>query len=111
MKFVNLTPHQINIYRGETPYISVPPSGTVARLTESTSGGLLIETIETILVSLGKVDGLPNPVEDTIYIVSMPLLMGMKAAGINRQDCMYPFGQVRDDQGRIVGCRSLAVIA
>lgn len=86
MRFVNLTPHAANICRDENVYLEIAPSGTVARLQELVlDGGMVLESIATVSVQLG-----------------------MKAAGIHRADCYYPFGQIRDDQGRIVGCRTLA---
>jgi hypothetical protein len=43
----------------------------------------------------------------------MPLAMRAAAVGRyrHRGDIVYPFGQVRDAAGRIIGCRSLARIA
>jgi hypothetical protein len=103
--FVNLTPHPVTLfdYRDEV-VLTIPASGTAARLAETPVDDGQCRTV----VSLGEPIGLPDPVDGTTYIVSMPLLMGMAAAGIDRPDCRYPYGQVRDVGGRIMGCRSLA---
>jgi hypothetical protein len=111
-RFVNLTPHAVTIYGpDDQTTTTIPTSGTVARLAETTEPSDAIGAIPTVTVHLGQVDGLPAAEDGTTYVVSMPLLMGMAAAGIDRPDCVYPFGQVRDAQGRIIGCRQLARIA
>ena len=110
MQYVNLTPHVVNVYNDEEVVMSLAPSGCVVRIDESVTPSVELDGIQFVDVSLGEVNGLPEEEEDTVFVVSMSLLMGMKAAGSNRQDCVYPFGQVRDDQGRIIGCRSLASI-
>ena len=66
-------------------------------------GILYIDIMEK---SFNEVKGLPEPQEDTYYIVSA-LVAG---AAKNRVDLLIPNDTVRDEQGRIVGCRSLAKI-
>jgi hypothetical protein len=110
-RFTNLTPHPVCVYDGDQVVTDIPASGTVARLTEDVRVAEPIGGIRATTVTIGSVTGLPDPQDGVTYIVSMPLLMGMAAAGIDRPDVVYPFGQVRDDQGRIIGCRSLARIA
>lgn len=112
MRFINLTPHAVNVIAEDgTQILALPPSGTVARLEESAIPASDYCGINHTVVKLGSVTGLPEPAEGVIYIASMPLLMGMRAAGIERPDVVYPYGQVRDGSGRIIGCRSLASIA
>lgn len=53
--------------------------------------------------SYGEVEGLPAPSEGTIYIVSSLVASRCK----DRTDVFIPNESVRDDKGRIVGCRSL----
>lgn len=53
--------------------------------------------------SYGEVEGLPAPSNGTIYIVSS--LVAARCVG--RTDVFIPNESVRDEQGRIVGCRSL----
>ena len=62
--------------------------------------------IDIIEKSFMEVEGLPEPKENTYYIVSA-LVAG---AAKNRNDLLIPNDIVRDDQGRIIGCRSLAKI-
>ena len=53
-----------------------------------------------------EVEGLPEPKKDTYYVVSA-LVAG---AAKNRNDLLIPNDIVRDEKGRIIGCRSLAKI-
>ena len=65
MKFINLTPHPINITDGPT----FDPSGTVARVSTEQK---VVDTVNGINVheqTFGDIEGLPSPEEDTIYIV------------------------------------------
>lgn len=110
MEFVNLTPHSVQIYQGDEMAFEFPASGLVARVAESTTKDEPAGQVPVTLVELGEVLNLPAPKAGTSYIVSMPTAMALRALGIDRADCLYPFGQVRDDQGRICGCRGLAII-
>jgi hypothetical protein len=109
--FVNLTPHDITIFGDDdTEVTTIPTSGVVARIAESAEGTEPIDGVATTQVVLGQIQGLPESEDGTVYVVSMPLLMGMRAMGDQRLDVRYPYGQVRDEQGRIKGCRSLATL-
>lgn len=107
-QIVNLTPHAINIVTTEgTPILTIEPSGQLARVTTKTVvtghiyvNGVNIPATET---QFGEVEGLPEPQENTIYVVSQAVASRCK----NRWDVRIPNESVRDDKGRIVGCRSL----
>jgi hypothetical protein len=105
---VNLTPHDVTVYDGDQIVMTVRPSGTVARLAETATPDGVVAGVPGTVVTLGAIEGLPAPDGETTYVVSMPLLMGALASGVDRADLVYPYGQVRDGQGRIIGCRSLA---
>lgn len=104
-QFVNLTPHAVVVMPDGGKVTTVPTSGTIARIAETTR----VEHGCTV-VELGDITGLPEPAAGVTYIASMPLLMALAAKGIYRPDVVYPYGQVRDEQGRIVGCRELATL-
>ncbi len=110
MRYVNLTPHEVTIFQGDRIVMTVAPSGTVARLGEDPEFYAVVSGVEYHRVILGEPVGLPEPEAGTALIVSMPMLMALAAAGIHRPDVVYPFGQVRDGGGRIIGCRSLATL-
>lgn len=110
--FVNLTPHPITVFDQDGNIVlAVEPSGTVARIAETVRPDGGIGPASAVSVALGEVSGLPEPQEGVTYIVSMPTLMGMRAAGSTRSDVRYPHDQVRDGNGRIIGCKRLATIA
>ena len=73
-KIINLTPHTINFVGQDNIIISSIPSSGVARATQRRE---IVDTIMANGVTLpiarctyGDVQGLPEPMDDTIYIVS-----------------------------------------
>lgn len=107
--FVNLTPHDVVVYGAEDQIIlTIPTSGEVARIAETAETIGHIDDIPITMVTLGEIQALPARQSGTFYIVSMPALMAVLATGLDRPDLLYPYGQVRDEAGRIIGCRSLA---
>ena len=111
MNIINLTPHAITII-GENKNLVIEPSGIVTRIGSYTKTvGLLIAEnqgpfeIPITVTKYDEVENLPEPVNDTIYIVS-----AMVANAIKRHDLYIPNENVRDDKGRIIGCKSLGRI-
>ena len=104
VEVVNLTPHAINIVGGPT----FEPSGEVARIssTNESAGELQVngESIPLITQQFGEVIGLPQEKEGTLFIVS-----GLIFANSEREDLLVPGEQVRDDAGRVIGCKSFQV--
>lgn len=136
-KYVNLTPHAIKLYRlgsgaDDIPFAEIPAAGAAARVAE-VDAEVSKEWLSTDLVYRGP-DGqvgwwpeenyqlavpvvlrsyaaildLPEPVENTLYIVSLPVL---QALGGTRGDVVCPdsgpgrWGAVRDEKGQILGVR------
>lgn len=128
MQFINLTPHEVNVYsltdcidtkgRG---YIlapdarmlaSFPPSGEVARATQQQEE-LTPETwngqdIPICRMTYGEPVGLPDPVEGIGYIVSALTANAAKAAGRTTHDLFLTSGLVRDEEGKTIGCTGFA---
>lgn len=108
MKLVNLTPHTLNIHT-LSGVIELPPSGTVARVAVEYKKRAPIPhrdgDIPTFRAEFGPLEGLPGPVQGTVYIVSG---MVMQALSGLRHDVFAPGELIRDDQGRPVGCHGLA---
>ena len=101
---VNLTPHDMNIVQVNGEVLTVAPSGICPRCSSSevvdgTIGGLIQVTRQT----LGEVEGLPESFPATFYIVSR-----LVASAANRPDLLVPGPLVRDDQGRVIGCKGLS---
>jgi len=109
MKIVNLTPHDIHIVGNAGNVIrTYPASGEVARVAMKTEhvGQLPDGTPLTRSVAdMDNVTGLPEPQDDTMYIVSL----FTKSALPSRTDLLVPNEAVRDEAGRIVGVQSLGV--
>ena len=109
-KFVNLTPHAVNLLLSDREIV-IPPFGTLARCSVDRQvvgsvefEGALVPLIRTVL---GDLVGLPTPEEGTIYIVSLQAAQCAAREG-RSADIVIPDDAVRDSSGRIVGCRALA---
>jgi hypothetical protein len=115
MKFVNLTPHALNIVDADGNIIlSVAPSGNVARVaTQQTVVGN-VGGVDVVRTVFGDVDGLPAPQPDTVYIVSTLVLQSLKANGIDRDDVVAPDtspqSAVRNADGQIIGVKQFQVL-
>ena len=112
MRIVNLTPHALNLMPdGPTgPVVTIPPSGQVARCFTTrvqvdtiTVNGISVPVNQT---RFWEVFDLPDPQPDTIFVVSALVAQAVP----ERQDVFITDDAVRDDQGRIIGCRALAHI-
>ena len=101
MPFVNLTPHPINLHLPDGSVQTFAPSGAVARAAETRTQRGTLDGVAVELVAFGAVDGLPAQAADTLLIVSGLVL----AACADRPDVLAPGQPVRDDQGRVVGCK------
>jgi hypothetical protein len=112
MKLVNLTPHALNLMpAGPTgPVVTIPPSGLVARcaVDRVQVGTVTVDGISVPVnqARFGAVSDLPDPQPDTIYVVSALVAQAVP----DRQDVFIVDDAVRDEQGRIIGCRTLAYI-
>lgn len=109
MKIVNLTPHAITIIGENT--IVIEPSGIVTRISATTKncGTYFLDDfnfdVPITVNSYTEVENLPKQVKGTIYIVS-----ALVANAVKRHDLYIPNETVRDDLGRIIGCKSLGMI-
>lgn len=102
MTLINLTPHAINL-----PGLTVPPSGTVARCRELTESAGTLNGVEFVTRRYGAVEGLPEPEEGVVYIVSALVRLALP----ERCDLASPGDLIRDETGQIVGARNLVINA
>ena len=126
----NLTPHPIRIYGWDVPdrfnvgeYEPTQvfePSGTVARIGEIELGGegqLRGCDTRVELIEYRHINGIPPKYENwdtnsTWYVVSLPVALacGNPDDNVNfRNDLLVPFREVRNPEGIVIGCRSLAL--
>jgi hypothetical protein len=103
MNLVNLTPHPVTVGG-----VTIPSTGVVrcAEVRERVGTIAVSDDVQVPLmrVSLGQVEGLPEPSPDTVYIVSRLVA----DACPDRDDLAVPDMIVRDAEGRIIGCDALA---
>ena len=106
-KIINLTPHPITVGT-----LTIESSG-IARAGEyvASADPIVLEDgtqMPTSWVTYTRVDDLPAPQTGVYYVVSMVAAQAAAATHRSTDDLLTPGEQVRDDSGRIVGCRSLA---
>lgn len=110
MRYVNLTPHVINVIT-DVGTVEIPSSGTarVATVPDTLAKYAIIDGIEipvyrTYYDDGGPVTGLLDPQDDTTYIVSRQVY----DACPDRDDLVIPHRAVRGEGNMIVGCRAFA---
>ena len=111
MAFLNLTPHAINILaeNGEV-VLTIPPSGTVARAAQTDEVCGEVEGIEVVKTSFGAPTDLLEPREGVYLVVSLATANAAKTTGRPTDDLLLTSSPVRDENGRIIGCRRFARI-
>jgi hypothetical protein len=110
-QLVNLTPHTINLVAEDgTQLLSLESQG-VARVAATTEVVGQLQVGEVVVpqthTTFGEVEGLPEQTSGVGYIVSNMIISALAQQGVRRDDLFTPGMQVRDDQGRVIGCRSL----
>ena len=110
MQLVNLTPHKITILGAdEAPICEIPPSGTVARAASVIVDDGTVDGVPIVRTSYGLVEGLPEPVADTMYIVSsLTAQAALRSGRCTTEDLLIPGRMVRDEAGVILGCQALS---
>ena len=107
MTIINLTPHAITFLdENNSVLATVEPSGVVARAALTRDRISEVHGIPVNPCSYGEVTGLPDPQDGTIYLVSALTAQACR----NRNDVFITDDAVRDDSGRIIGCRAIARI-
>ena len=107
MRIINLTPHTITFFDGAgNAVLTVEPSGQVARCSVTREKIGEINGIPVNKSRFGEVENLPDPQPDTIFVVSALVAQAIP----DRPDIFIVDDTVRDEQGRIIGCRALAHI-
>lgn len=103
---VNLTPHPVVVLRGQEEH-RIEPSGAFARVVEVRGAQRDLDTesgpLPVVSVTYDDVViDLPEPADGVWLVVSR-----VTAAAVPRPDLLFPLDDVRDADGRIIGCRSL----
>ena len=97
-EFVNLTSHTITEVTTGT---IIPRSGIVARIKAATNKVTKHNEIPVYQTIFGEIEGLPEPKENTVYIISA---LALNAVPKNRTDVVSPGRPQRDEHGNVIGC-------
>ncbi len=128
MSITNLTPHPIRIYGWDVPdkfdpsehepQFVLEPSGAVARIGEIELGTQTMRGVPVRVeyVEFHHANGLPPKYDNwdnntDWYVVSLALALSLVGENIpgRRNDLLVPFREVRNLDGTVIGCRSLAL--
>lgn len=108
IKIRNLTPHPVTVLGEDGKVLlTLEPEGVIPRVREEhiPDGEVMVGdvTVPIARINYADVEDLPAPQPGVYLVVS--LLVAQAAP--DRPDLLVPIGQVRDSQGRIIGCRGL----
>jgi hypothetical protein len=96
---------------GEGQEVEIPPSGQQARVLPRQVRTGEVNGIPIVRTEFGEVEGLPEPEENTVYIVSTLVLQALKGS---RADVVSPdtspTSAVRDANGKIIGVRGFQIL-
>ena len=104
MKFINLTPHEVSVLKENQETLTLQ-SECVARLKEQQHLIKIVDGIKLFRTEYLETENLPEPKQDTIYVVSMLVAQ----QNTNRKDLAYPARLIRDDKGVVIGCEGLNI--
>ena len=120
MNIHNMTPHVITIVVDGVS-VSFPSEGVIRaaqkdvkvdevvtdlKIGEAGNTGF---TIPVFSSTFGAPEGVPENL-DGIYIVSSLAFQSLKAAGMPMEHFVVPSGTIRDESGKIIGCKGFARI-
>lgn len=119
MNIHNYTPHLITLIV-DGIRVDFPSEGIIRAKQEDTKVDEIVTDIDlgnssagfTIPVfssSFGAPEGVPENL-DGIYIVSSLAYQSLKAAGMPMEHFVIPSGTIRDESGKIIGCKGFARI-
>ena len=104
-KIVNLTPHALNLYKGDKLVETIPPAGKVARVKLERVVIGDVNGFPITKTNAVSVENVPDPEPDTIYVVSGFVLSVLT----DRPDVVAPDTDtesvVRDEANHIIGVR------
>lgn len=112
MNVINLTPHTINVCDDAGNVVqSFPPSGTQARCATIEAEAPPVNGVRATTQRFGKIEGLPAPQKDTVYLVSMVVGQAVRDGSASPRTDVYgpntsPGSVVRDESGQIKGVKS-----
>ena len=110
-KIINLTPHDVNIIAEDGVTVKVAfPSEAIARASQTAKHVGELDGIDLVSMKFGETEDLPAPADGVYYIVSVITANAAKAEGCTTDDLVITSDPVRDDNGRIIGCKRFALV-
>lgn len=106
----NLTPHMISMVNENGEVVRQYPSEGIARATQSNIQVGEIDGIPLMETSFGETIDLPEYQDGVYIVVSIITANAAKANGRRVDDLLITTDTVRDETGRIVGCKAFARI-
>ena len=104
MRLRNLTPHRLRVLaENDNVLLDLPAPATPARIAQTVTGEALIDGAPVRTIAYAAPHALPEA-QPNIYLVVSRVV----ASEVRRADLLFPDEEVRDEHGRIVGCRALA---
>lgn len=103
MKILNYMPHTLNIETPDGERIAIESSGVARCAVKNVQVGD-VDGIPVVTAEFGEIVGLPDPQENTVYVVSM-----LVASRANRPDVLSPDSgptAIREN-GQVVAVRNL----
>lgn len=115
----NMTPHVVTLIV-EGVRVDFPSEGIIRAKQEDTKVDEIVTdldlgnsstgfTIPVFKSTFGAPEGVPENL-DGIYIVSSLAYQSLKAAGMSMEHFVIPSGTIRDESGKIIGCKGFARI-
>lgn len=115
----NMTPHVISIIV-EGVKVDFPSEGIIRAAQKDEQVDEIVTdlnlgnssagfTIPVFKSTFGAPEGVPEKL-DGIYIVSSLAYQSLKAAGMPMEHFVVPSGTIRDESGKIIGCKGFARI-
>lgn len=102
---INCTPHDVHVHSSDGTSRTFVKSEHVARVGCTYTKITRIDGVDINSCSYSETTGLPLSVDDTYYIVSRMV----RDALPSRTDLLVPGDPIRDDAGRVIGCKGLCI--
>lgn len=103
-RIINMTPHVVTVVDDNGNIVmSIEPESTPARCQSSREVAFSIEGISVNITKFGRIENLPEPEKGRWIVVSR-----IVAEAAKRDDLIVPDETVRDNEGKILGCKSFA---
>ena len=109
---INLTPHEIILYNedGTNVLERFPSMGTARASVVAEPVSVDGCPYPVTRNSYGDPIGLPEKTDDTLYIVSLITAQAAIMSGRGNEDLLLTSDLVRDEEGRIIGCKAFSIL-